>query len=147
MVEGKGSKNFELIKSFVYNETEAAHKLLKILADSVIEYLNAKIRAGCDAVQIFDTWASILSPTDFEEFSLKYIRYICENLETNGAPVIVFAKGVSSYKALAELKCDALGVDWTKNIGDVRTETKGKKALQGNLDPTVLYAPKYILLE
>ncbi len=142
MVEGKGSKNFDIIKSFIYNEPEGARKLLQILADSVIAYLNAKIRAGCDAVQIFDTWASILSPPDFEEYSLKYIRYICENLETNGAPVIVFAKGVSSYKNLAELKCDVLGVDWSRNIGDVRTEISGGKGLQGNLDPTILFAPK-----
>ena len=142
MVEGKGSKNFDVIKSFIYNEPEAAHRLLQLLADSVVEYLNAKIRAGCDAVQIFDTWASILSPTDFEEFSLQYLRYICERLETNGAPVIVFAKGVSSYKNLANLQCDALGVDWTRNIGDVRAEIGGTKALQGNLDPTVLFAPK-----
>ena len=142
MVEGSGSKNFDIIKSFVYNEPEAAHKLLRLLADSVVEYLNAKIRAGCDAVQIFDTWASILSPSDFEEYSLSYIRYICENLETNGAPVIVFAKGVSSYKNLAALKCDVLGVDWSRNIGDVRAEIGGAKGLQGNLDPTVLFAPK-----
>lgn len=142
MVEGKGSKNFDIIKSFVYNEPKAAHKLLQILADSVVEYLNAKIRAGCDAVQIFDTWASILSPHDFEKYSLKYIRYICDNLETNGAPVIVFAKGVGSYKALAELKCNVLGVDWSRNIGDVRAEINGAKGLQGNLDPTVLFAPK-----
>jgi uroporphyrinogen decarboxylase len=142
MVEGKGSKNFDIIKSFVYNEPEAAHELLQKLADSVVDYLNAKIRAGCDAVQIFETWASVLSPHDLEEYSLKYIRYICENLETNGAPVIVFAKGVSSYKNLAELKCDSLGVDWSRNIGDVRAEINGSKALQGNLDPTVLFAPK-----
>jgi uroporphyrinogen decarboxylase len=142
MVEGKGSKNFEVIKSFIYNEPAAAHKLLQILADSVVEYLKAKIRSGCDAVQIFDTWASILSPHDFEEFSLKYIRYICEKLETNGVPVIVFAKGVSSYKNLAELNCEVLGVDWVRNIGDVRREINEVKALQGNLDPTVLYAPK-----
>ena len=142
MVEGKGSKNFDVIKSFIYNEPEAAHRLLQKLADSVVEYLNAKIRAGCDAVQIFDTWASILSPADFEEFSLQYIRYICENLETVGAPVIVFAKGVGSYKKLAELKCNALGVDWTKELGDVRREIEGKRGLQGNLDPTVLFAPK-----
>ena len=142
MVEGRGSKNFDIVKSFVYQEPEAAHKLLQILADSVVEYLNAKIRAGCDAVQIFDTWAGILSPSDFEEFSLKYIRYICENLKTNGAPVIVFAKGVSSYAGLAELKCDSLGVDWTKEIGAVRKEINGSKALQGNMDPTVLFAPK-----
>ena len=142
MVEGKGSKNFDIIKSFIYNEPEAAHRLLRKLADSVVEYLNAKIRAGCDAVQIFDTWASILSPSDFEEFSLQYIRYICDNIETNGAPVIVFAKGVGSYKKLAELKCNALGVDWTKELGDVRREIDGKRGLQGNLDPTVLFAPK-----
>lgn len=142
MVEGKGSKNFDVVKAFIYREPELAHRLLQKLADSVIGYLNAKIRAGCDAVQIFDTWAGILSPSDFEEFSLKYIRYICENLETNGAPVIVFAKGVSSYKALAATRCDALGVDWTKEIGDVRAEIGGAKALQGNLDPTVLFAPK-----
>ncbi len=142
MVEGKGSKNFETVKSFVYHEPAAAHRLLQVLADSVVEYLNAKIRAGCDAVQIFDTWAGILSPSDFEEFSLKYIRYICDNLETDGAPVIVFAKGVSSYASLAELKCDSLGVDWTKEIGAVRAEIDGQKALQGNMDPTVLFAPK-----
>jgi uroporphyrinogen decarboxylase len=120
MVEGGGSKNHEIVKSFIYNEPEAAHRLLQILADSVIEYLNAKIRAGCDA----------------------YIRYICENLAAGGAPVIVFAKGVGSYKNLSELKCDALGVDWVRNIGDVRAEINGAKALQGNLDPTVLFAPK-----
>lgn len=142
MVEGKGSKNFDIVKSFIYREPAAAHRLLQTLADSVIEYLNAKIRAGCDAVQIFDTWAGILSPSDFEEFSLKYIRYICSKLETNGAPVIVFAKGVSTYAGLAELECDSLGVDWTKEIGTVRKEIGGKKALQGNLDPTVLFAPK-----
>jgi uroporphyrinogen decarboxylase len=142
MVEGKGSKNFDVVKSFIYNEPAAAHRLLQVLADSVVEYLNAKIAAGCDAVQIFDTWAGILSPSDFEEFSLKYIRYICDNLKTNGAPVIVFAKGVSSYARLAELKCDSLGVDWSKEIGAVRKEIGGAKALQGNIDPTVLFAPK-----
>lgn len=142
MVEGRGSKNFDKIKGFIYSEPEAANRLLQILADSVIEYLNAKIRAGCDAVQIFDTWASILTPHDFENYSLKYMRYICENLETNGSPIIVFAKGVSSYEGLAELECDVLGVDWSRNIGDVREEIGGRKALQGNLDPCVLYAPK-----
>jgi uroporphyrinogen decarboxylase len=142
MVEGGGSKNFETVKSFIYNEPESAHRLLRILADAVAAYLNAKIRAGCDAVQIFDTWASILSPADFEEYSLRYIRYICENLETRGAPVIVFAKGVGSYKSLAGLKCDVLGIDWTKSLGEVRAETGNVKALQGNLDPAVLFAPK-----
>jgi uroporphyrinogen decarboxylase len=142
MVEGQGSKNFDVIKSFIYNEPAAAHRLLQMLADAVVDYLNAKIRAGCDAVQIFDTWASILSPPDVEEFSLRYIRYICEGLDTGGAPVIVFAKGVASYEALAQLNCDVLGVDWTKELDRVRKEIGGSKALQGNLDPTVLFAPR-----
>ena len=142
MVEGKGSKNFDVVKSFIYREPRAAHALLQKLADAVVDYLNAKIRAGCDAVQIFDTWAGILSPTDFEEFSLQYIRHICDRLETKGAPVIVFAKGVSSMRKLADLRCDVLGIDWTKDIGEVGAEIGDKKALQGNLDPCVLFAPK-----
>jgi uroporphyrinogen decarboxylase len=112
------------------------------LADAVVDYLNAKIRAGCDAVQIFDTWAGILSPGDLEEFSLRYIRYICERLETNGAPVIVFAKGVNAWDKLADLKCDAIGLDWTQDIGKVRGQIGDRKALQGNLDPCVLFAPQ-----
>jgi uroporphyrinogen decarboxylase len=142
MVEGRGSKNFETVKSFIYNEPAAAHELLQTLSDAVVDYLNAKIRAGCDAVQIFDTWAGNLSPADFEEFSLRYLRYICERLETNGAPVIVFAKGVESFEKLTDLRCDVLGVDWTKDISRVRSEVVGSKALQGNLDPCVLFAPK-----
>lgn len=142
MVEGGGSKNFDKIKSFIYAEADAAHELLKTLADAVVDYLNAKIRAGCDAVQIFDTWAGILSPSDREEFSLKYIEYICERLETNDAPVIVFAKGVNDFRRLADLKCDAIGVDWMQEIGGVRASVIGSKGIQGNLDPCLLFAPK-----
>jgi uroporphyrinogen decarboxylase len=141
MVEGKGTKNFDQIKRFIYNEPAAAHELLQKLSDAVVEYLNAKIRAGCDAVQIFDTWAGILSPWAFEEFSLRYISYICERLETNGAPVIVFAKGINDTAKLAGLKCDVLGIDWTKDIGEARSQAGGK-AVQGNLDPCVLFASK-----
>ena len=142
MVEGKATKNFDVIKSLLYNDPKAGHALLQKLADSVVEYLNAKIRAGCDAVQIFDTWAGILSPSDCEEFSLRYIRYICERLETNGAPVIVFAKGVLAIDSVAEMNCDVIGLDWTREIGEVREKIEGRKALQGNLDPCVLFAPK-----
>lgn len=142
MVEGKGSKSFEIVKSLIYREPATAHKLLQILADSVVEYLNAKIRAGADAVQIFDTWAGNLTPPDFEEFSLRYLKYICDRIEANGVPVIVFAKGVGNMKGLADLKCDVLGVDWTRNIGTVKSEIGGRKVLQGNLDPCVLFAPK-----
>ena len=141
MVEGKGSKNFDQIKKFIYNEPEAAHRLLELLSDAVVEYLNAKIAAGCDAVQIFDTWAGILSPWDLEEFSLRYISYICDRLETDGAPVIVFAKGVRETAKLAEMKCDVLGVDWTQNIANVKRQA-GTKSVQGNLDPCVLLSSK-----
>ena len=142
MVEGKGSRNFDTVKSFLYNEPAAAHELLQVLSDAVVDYLNAKIQAGCDAVQIFDTWAGILSPWDLEEFSLRYIRYICERLETRGAPVIVFAKGVNTFNELSDVKCDVVGLDWTQDIGRVRSEIGESKALQGNMDPCVLFAPK-----
>ncbi len=142
MIEGKGSKNFDTAKSFIYREPRAAHEMLELLADAVVDYLNAKIRAGCDAVQIFDTWAGILSPGDLEEFSLQYIRYICDRLETGGAPVIVFAKGLNSVVPLADLKCDVIGIDWTQDIGEVRAGIGHSKAIQGNLDPCVLFAPK-----
>lgn len=142
MVEGRGSKNFDIVKSFLYTDPEAAHELLQTLADAVVDYLNAKIRAGCDAVQIFDTWAGILSPPDLEEFSLRYIENICERLETDGAPVIVFAKGVNSFNRLSKLNCDVIGIDWTQSVSEARSGTGGKKAIQGNLDPCVLFGPK-----
>lgn len=142
MVEGKGSRNFDVIKSLIYNEPATAHKLLQKLSDSIVEYLNAKIRAGCDAVQIFDTWAGSLSIPDFEEFSLQYIKYICDRLETNGAPAIVFAKGVNALEKLTGLKCNILGLDWTFDIGEARKRVSSDKGLQGNLDPCVLFAPK-----
>ncbi len=142
MIEGKGSKTFDTVKRFAYAEPEALHELLTLLADAVVDYLNAKIRAGCDAVQIFDTWAGILSQPDLEAFSLRYIRYICERLDTNGVPVIVFAKGVQNVEKLAEIKCDVVGLDWTMDLADARTRIGGTKALQGNLDPCVLFAPK-----
>jgi uroporphyrinogen decarboxylase len=141
MVEGKGTKNFDQIKRFIYNQPKAAHVLLEKLSDAVIEYLNEKIRSGCDAVQIFDTWAGVLSPTDFDQFALRYIAYICDRLETNSAPVIVFPKGINDTAKLAGLKCDVIGIDWTKDIAAARAEAGGK-AIQGNLDPCVLFASK-----
>lgn len=142
MVEGKGSKNFDVVKQFIYTEPALAHRLLRMLSDAVVDYLNAKIRRGCDAVQIFDTWAGLLSPWDFEEFSLAYIRNICERLETNGVPVIVFAKGARDLAKMGDLKCDVLGLDWTMDIAEARKSVGDRKSLQGNLDPCVLFAPK-----
>jgi uroporphyrinogen decarboxylase len=142
MIEGKGSKSFDTVKTFAYTEPDILHELLMKLSDAVVDYLNAKIRAGCDAVQIFDTWAGILSRPDLEELSLRYIRYICDRLETNGVPVIVFAKGVQQLEKLADLDCDVIGLDWTMDLNDARAKMGEAKALQGNLDPCVLFAPK-----
>lgn len=140
MVEGGGSKNFSEIKKFIYNQPQAAHKLLEKIADGVAEYLSAKIEAGANAVQIFDTWGGILSPTDFEEFSLRYIERIISQIKRKDEPVIVFAKGVHhKLNKLAESGADVIGLDWTMDIGKVRSKIGKKVALQGNLDPTVLY--------
>ena len=112
-----------------------------MLADCVTEYLNAKIASGCDAVQIFDTWAGVLSPSDLDEFALPYVAKICDDLKTNGAPVIYFPKGIHDTAKLAGLKCSALGIDWTNDIGEAKTAAAGK-VVQGNLDPCVLFASK-----
>ncbi|HEY2847582.1 MAG TPA: uroporphyrinogen decarboxylase, partial [Pyrinomonadaceae bacterium] len=141
MVEGRGSKNFDTVKAFCYQRPASAHQLLDMLADRVVEYLNAKIATGCDAVQIFDTWAGVLSPSDLDEFVLPYVAKICDGLKTNGAPVIYFPKGVSDTAKLAQLNCNALGIDWTKDIAKAKAEAGGK-VVQGNLDPCVLFASK-----
>jgi uroporphyrinogen decarboxylase len=140
MVEGKGSKNFEKVKSLLYNRPADAHRLLDKISNAVIDYLIGKIDAGCDAIQIFDTWAGVLSPWDFEEFSLRYIKKIVDNIKQKNVPIIVFAKGVRDIKKIAKIDCDVIGIDWTFDIGDARKEIESKKTLQGNLDPVVLFS-------
>lgn len=143
MVEGGGSKNFSEIKKFIYNQPEAAHKLLDKIANNTANYLSAKVEAGVNAVQIFDTWGGILSQDDFYEFSLRYIEQIISKIKRNAEPIIVFAKGVHhSLDKLASCGADVLGIDWIMNLGEVKSKIGNKVALQGNLDPTILYAPK-----
>jgi len=140
MVEGRGSKNFTEVKKLIYNNPRLAHSLLDMLADSIALYLSAKIEAGVNAVQIFDTWGGILSPHDFDEFSLQYIIRVIEQIKRKDEPVIVFAKGVHyGLDKLAASGANVIGLDWTMDIGKVRTQIGGKVALQGNMDPTVLY--------
>jgi uroporphyrinogen decarboxylase len=141
MVEGKGSKSFSNVKKLIYNNPALAHKILDKLSAAVSGYLSAKIEAGADAVQIFDTWGGILSPHDFKEFSLRYISKVIDNVKKKNEPVIVFSKGVH-YKLneLADCGADVIGLDWTMDIGEVRNKIGSKVALQGNMDPTVLYA-------
>lgn len=143
MVEGRGTKTFSKVKSLIYNNPKLAHKLLNKIADSVSDYLNAKIESGVDAVQIFDTWGGVLSQSDFKEFSLHYIQKIIAQIRRDKEPVIMFAKGVhSNLNRLAKSGADVLGLDWTMDIGDVRKKVGDKVALQGNMDPTILYAGK-----
>jgi uroporphyrinogen decarboxylase len=140
MVEGRGTKSFSQVKKLIYNNPVLAHRILEKLADAVAVYLSAKIEAGVNAVQIFDTWGGILPQHDFEEFSLRYIKRIISQLKRNDEPVIVFAKGVHyKLKKLAKCGADVIGLDWTMDIGRVRKRIGGKVALQGNLDPAVLY--------
>jgi uroporphyrinogen decarboxylase len=143
MVEGGASKNFSEIKKFIFNQPEAAHKLLSKIADAVADYLSAKIEAGANAVQIFDTWGGLLSSSDFETYSLIYIEKIISQIKRKNEPVIVFSKGANNnFDKLADSGADVIGLDWTVDIGKVRSQIGRKVALQGNLDPTVLYAGK-----
>ncbi len=141
MVEGGGSKNYSQVKKMIFNEPELAHSILDKLADVCAAYLSAKIEAGADAVQIFDTWGGSLSQRDFREFSLRYIEKIIANIKRANQPVIVFSKGVHhSLDNIADSGADVVGLDWTMDIGKVRRKIGDRVALQGNLDPTVLYA-------
>ncbi|MCZ6717231.1 MAG: uroporphyrinogen decarboxylase [Gammaproteobacteria bacterium] len=144
-VEGSSSKNFPRIKGMLYEQPAMLHKLMEKLTGATIDYLNAQIDAGIQVVMIFDTWGGILSPAAYREFSLRYMRQICENLvrekEGRVIPVILFSKGAGSRLAdMVDTGCDALGVDWTTDLADARKLTCDKVALQGNLDPSILYA-------
>ncbi len=145
MVEGGSSKTFGRVKAMIYDDPQTAHALLGVLADAVTEYLNAQIRAGAQAVQIFDTWGGVLTGRDYREFSLAYMARIVEGLirehEGRRVPVILFTKGGGQWlEAMAETGADALGLDWTTDIGEARRRVGDKVALQGNMDPSMLYA-------
>jgi uroporphyrinogen decarboxylase len=142
MVEGKGSKNFRSMKELIYSNPKDAHALLDKLARTVAAYLSAKIEAGAQAVQIFDTWGGILPPDEFKEFSLRYIEQVLNLLNRNGAPTIIFCKDCGhSVEAIADTGCDVVGLDWSIDIAKARMMVGSYAALQGNLDPTMLYAP------
>ena len=142
MVEGSATRQFRYIKELIYSAPKEAHLLLDKLARSVASYLNAKIQAGAQAIQIFDTWGGILPPTEFKEFSLRYIEQVLSLLRRDGAPVIVFCKDSShSLEAIADLAPEVVGLDASIDIGRARMLIGSQVALQGNLDPTVLYAP------
>jgi uroporphyrinogen decarboxylase len=152
MVEGGGSKAFARIKRMMYEAPHLLHRLLDLLARATILYLNAQIAAGAQAVMIFDTWGGILTPRQYQEFSLHYLTQIVASLtrraEGRAVPNIVFTKGGGAYLAsIAAIGCDAVGVDWTTDLADARRSVGGRVALQGNLDPSALFAPPETLVQ
>ncbi|MFQ5469047.1 MAG: uroporphyrinogen decarboxylase [Gammaproteobacteria bacterium] len=145
MVEGGSSKDFANVKGMMFEQPELLHQLLDITARSVTSYLNAQIAAGAQAVMIFDTWGGALSPRDYKAFSLQYMQQIVAgvNRENEGrkVPVILFTKGGGAWlEVMADTGCDALGVDWTIELSEARARVGDRVALQGNMDPCVLYA-------
>lgn len=152
MVEGGSSKDFRIIKSLAYSDPTFMHNLLDMLADCVIDYLNAQILAGAQAVQIFDTWGGILSDRAYQAFSLRYMRKIVNGLikehEGRQVPSIVFTKNGGLWlESIADIGCTGVGLDWTISMGEARKRVGNKVALQGNMDPSVLYAPPAAIRE
>ena len=145
MVEGSSSTDYRHVKTMMYDRPDLLHKILSVTADAVLAYLNAQIESGAQAVMIFDTWGGSLSAAAYREFSLDYMRRIVAGLirERDGrrVPVVVFTKGGGLWlEAIADIGCDAIGVDWTIDIGTARQRVGQRVALQGNLDPNVLFA-------
>ena len=144
MIEGGGSDNFSKIKAMALNAPDLLHRVLSVNTDAVIAYLSAQRAAGAQALQVFDTWGGVLSPAMYREFSLPYLIRIARELERGqGAartPLILFGKGNAPYlEALAISGAEGVGVDWTVELSEAARRTDGKVALQGNLDPAVLY--------
>ena len=150
MVEGGSSKNFSKVKGLMYENPKHMHQLLDVLADTVIDYLNSQIEEGADSVMIFDTWGGLLNKASYENFSLRYMSKIVaginRNYEGKTIPVTLFTKGGSAWlEQIAATGCDAVGIDWTVEIGEAERRVGSKVALQGNLDPSVLYASPEVI--
>ena len=146
MVEGGSSNDYRRIKGMLYERPDLLHRILSVTADAVSAYLNAQIESGAQAVMIFDSWGGSLSPAAYREFSLQYMQRIVGQLirKKDGEPIpsIVFTKGGGLWlEAIAEIGCDAIGLDWTIDIGEARQRVGQRVALQGNIDPAVLFAP------
>ena len=140
-VEGQGSKSFDKAKGFCFSQPEAAHQLLQKITDTTISYLKVKVRSGVDAVQIFDSWGGMLTPSDYQEFSWKYIKQIIDALKDE-APVIVFGKGCwFALDQMAASGASAVGLDWTVTPQQARQWTNNSVTLQGNYDPSRLLSP------
>jgi uroporphyrinogen decarboxylase len=146
MIEGSGSKTFSKAKQFLYTQPQLAHRLLQKITDSTINYLKGQINAGADMIQLFDSWAGVLSEKMFYEFSLRYMSQITESI--NGiVPVTIFAKDAHyAVEKIALTNCNTIGLDWTIDPSTARKLSQGK-TLQGNADPCLLYADDQIIVE
>ena len=145
MIEGGGSDDFRTVKTMLYDRPDLLHRILDVNATAVTHYLNAQIESGAQAVQIFDTWGGALSHAAYREFSLPYMQRIIDGLikthDGERVPSIVFTKGGGQWlEAIAAIGCDAIGLDWTTDLGEARRRVGDKVALQGNLDPMALFA-------
>ncbi len=153
MVEGGGSKEYAHIKGMLFDEPGLLHRLLEKTAKAVIEYLNAQVAAGAQALMVFDTWGGALSPSNYLDFSLAYMKPIVDQVtrfqDGRRVPIVLFTKNGGQWlDKIADTGCDAVGVDWTTDLARARELTGDRVALQGNLDPCVLYAgPEKIRLE
>lgn len=145
MVEGEGGTDFRKAKTLLYRRPELMHHILDVNCRAVTDFLNAQIEAGAQVVMVFDTWGGILGTAEYREFSLEYLRRIVAGLRRDSAgervPSILFTKGGGGWlEEIATTGCDAVGLDWTIDIGDARRRAVNRVALQGNLDPAILFA-------
>lgn len=148
MIEGRSTREFKNIKQWLYANPVSLHKLLEKLANAVTTYLIAQIEAGAQAVQIFDTWGGVLSASAYDHFSLRYMDVTCKAIKRKfpDVPIILFTKGGGVWlEKIAATGCDALGLDWSTDIGEARQRLEDKAALQGNLDPSILRAPTSVI--
>jgi uroporphyrinogen decarboxylase len=144
MIEGSGSKTFSQTKKMFYQNPEMAHQLLQKITDSTLAYLIAQIEAGADLVQLFDSWASILSTSQYRTFGLQYLMQICDGIKAQypHIPITIFAKGANfSLHEIAAINCDVIGLDWNIDL-DYALKNSSPKTLQGNADPCLLYADR-----
>ena len=150
MVEGGSTKTYSKVKGMLYSEPALLHQLLETTARSVTAYLNAQVAAGAQALMIFDTWGGVLTPRDYVDFSLNYMQQIIDGLtreaEGSRVPVILFTKGGGQWlETMADTGADALGIDWSTDIGEARHRVGEQVALQGNLDPATLYGTPEVI--
>jgi uroporphyrinogen decarboxylase len=145
MVEGRGSKEFRLIKGMMFDDPQLTHQLLQIVTDSVIDYLKAQVATGAQSLMVFDTWGGMLSSKNYQQFSLQYMQQIVTAVKTDpecqNVPIVLFTKGGGQWlEAMADTGCDGLGLDWTVDITQAKARVGDRVVLQGNMDPVVMNA-------